>query len=431
MRKILLLGLAVVLAAAAHAQSGTNSPYSQYALGVQSDNSNSFSRGMNGLALGFREGNTINSLNPASYSALDSLSFIFDAAVSGQITNFNEAGVKKNANNANFEFVNAGLRLARHLGMSFGLMPYTNIGYNYSSTRYVDDTQSTTCAYTYSGSGGLHHVYLGLGWEIFHGLSIGVNAGYMWGELSHSIVNSYSDSYVNTLSRYYTAEVRNYKVDFGLQYSLNVGKEDNVTIGATYGLGHKLNSDATLNIVSNNSQTGVADSLTLTAADAYEVPTTIGAGFAWKHGRKWAVGADYTLQKWSSTSYPVYSENGSGTPTYAAQAGTMSDRHKVVVGGMYCPKYNGRSIIQRTHYRAGVGYATPYLKINGKDGPKELSASVGLGIPITNQYNNRSTLNISAQWTHRNATDMIKENTFRVTIGMNFDERWFAKWKLK
>jgi len=253
----------------------------------------------------------------------------------------------------------------------------------------------------------------------------------MWGELSHSIVNSYSDSYVNTLSRYYTAEVRNYKVDFGLQYSLNVGKEDNVTIGATYGLGHKLNSDATLNIVSNNSQTGVADSLTLTAADAYEVPTTIGAGFAWKHGRKWAVGADYTLQKWSSTSYPVYSENGSGTPTYAAQAGTMSDRHKVVVGGMYCPKYNGRSIIQRTHYRAGVGYATPYLKINGKDGPKELSASVGLGIPITNQYNNRSTLNISAQWTHRNATDMIKENTFRVTIGMNFDERWFAKWKLK
>ena len=39
----------------------------------------------------------VNYLNPASYSAIDSMTFILDAGISGQVTNFNENGVKKNA----------------------------------------------------------------------------------------------------------------------------------------------------------------------------------------------------------------------------------------------------------------------------------------------------------------------------------------------
>ena len=34
--------------------------------------------------------------------------------------------------------------------------------------------------------------------------------------------------------------------------------------------------------------------------------------------------------------------------------------------------------------------ATPYFKMNGVDGPKEISVSAGFGIPIMNAYNNRS-----------------------------------------
>ena len=56
---------------------------------------------------------------------------------------------------------------------------------------------------------------------------------------------------------------------------------------------------------------------------------------------------------------------------------------------------------------------------------------MGFGIPIMNGYNNRSVLNISAQWNHRDATGLIKENTFRINIGLTFNERWFAKWKVE
>ena len=56
-----LIGVAFV--SAMFAQSGTNSPYSQYGLGLMSDQTSGFNRGMNGLGLGFRESNQVNFIN--------------------------------------------------------------------------------------------------------------------------------------------------------------------------------------------------------------------------------------------------------------------------------------------------------------------------------------------------------------------------------
>ena len=68
--------------------------------------------------------------------------------------------------------------------------------------------------------------------------------------------------------------------------------------------------------------------------------------------------------------------------------------------------------------------------IDGKSGPKEFSVSAGFGIPLQNAYNHRSVLNISAQWAHTSADNLIRENTFRINVGLTFNERWFAKWKI-
>ena len=88
MKKILITASMIAASLSVMAQSGTNSPYSQYGLGTLDEQAGGFNRGMNGLGLGFHEHNQINSLNPASYASIDSLSFIFDAGISGQITNY-------------------------------------------------------------------------------------------------------------------------------------------------------------------------------------------------------------------------------------------------------------------------------------------------------------------------------------------------------
>lgn len=411
------------------AQSGTNSPYSQYGLGQLSEQTSGFNRGMNGLGLGFREHNQVNYINPASYSSMDSLTFIFDAGLSGQITNFSERGHKVNANNADFEYAVAGFRAFKHIGVSFGIIPFTNVGYNYSMTDYLNGDRNTTYTNTYSGSGGIHQVYLGAGWEFLKGLSVGANISYIWGDIERAVVNSYSDTWINTLSKYYTATVSSYKLNFGLQYSLDISKKNSLTVGLTYELGHKLNSDPNCKIISMNSSTAVADTSSFSVKNGLEIPVSFGVGLMWNHNNKLKLGTDFVYQKWGGIKYPVYKVIND-VPSYVLSDNYYSDRYKVTVGGEFCNNAMSRNFFDRIRFRAGMSYSTPYYKINGQDVPKEISVSAGFGIPIINSYNNRSMLNISGQWVHSAAKGMLTENTFRINIGMTFNERWFMKWKV-
>ena len=116
---------------------------------------------------------------------------------------------------------------------------------------------------------------------------------------------------------------------------------------------------------------------------------------------------------------------------YPLKEDYFKDRHKVAVGGEYCKNINSRRFFERMKFRVGASYTTPYLNINGQDGPKEICVSAGFGIPLVNVWNNRSTLNISGQWVRMDAYNMLKENTFRINVGITFNERWFMKWKVE
>lgn len=434
MKKVILAALMLGGVVAASAQSGTKSPYSQFGLGALADQSAGFNRGMSGVGYGFREHNQVNYLNPASYSAIDSLSLIFDAGVSLTLTNFEEAGKKVNAKTANFEYAVAVFRVVKNVGVSFGLVPFSNIGYSYKNTDRVSDlpspsTPSTTYTNTYTGSGGIHQAYLGIGWQPFKGFSIGVNASYLWGDYSNNISNTYSDAYANSLYKNYTADISSYKLDFGVQQTLNITKKDQATIGVTYSPGHKLKADPECAIISHNSQTAVSDTAKFVIKDGLSIPNVFGVGMVWNHNNQWKVGFDYQYQKWGNIEYPQYAIVNN-VPQYKLEKGLLQDRQKIAFGGDYCKGERYRSLFSRIHYRAGVSYATPYYKINGKDGPKELSISAGIGIPIRNVWNNRSMLNISGQWVNQKASGFINENSFRINIGFTFNERWFAKFKV-
>jgi hypothetical protein len=235
-----------------------------------------------------------------------------------------------------------------------------------------------------------------------------------------------SSTAVNSLKKKYTADFSNYVLDFGLQYDLRMGKKDMVTLGATYGFGHKLSADATCDIINSNSTISKADTTHLVISDAFELPHTFGAGLAYSHLNTLTVGIDGTLQRWGKLKFPKES-NGQ----YQLASGMLKNSYKVTVGTEWTPRYNSRRLIDRIKYRIGASYMTPYYKIGNIDGPKQYSVSAGFGIPIQNQINARSYLNISAQWVNQSADGLLKENTFRINLGLTFNERWFAKWKVE
>lgn len=419
-KKIIASFLLAAMTVSTYAQSGTNSAYSQYGFGVLADQSLSANRGMNGVGLAMRQGNRANVLNPASYSAVDSITMIFDMGLAGQITNIKEGKNSVNANNASFEYAVGSFRLLKNVGFTFGLIPFSNVGYNYAHEQYLDETNGTMTT-TMKGSGGLRQVFIGAGWRFLKPLSVGFNLSYLWGSIDRTVTSSSTVDMYN-LQKTYSASVRNYKLDFGLQWQQRLSKTDDVTLGVTIGLGHKLGADPTL-VVAN---TSTSQSTTYTIKNGLKLPMTYAAGVAWQHRHSLLIEADVKMQKWGSTEFPVYENND-----YQLKSGILKDRYEVRAGAEWTPNRMSRNLLNRVNYRIGAGYATPYYKINGQNGPKELSVSAGFGIPIQNGWNGRSMLSITGQWVQTSAKGLLKENAFRLTIGMTFNERWFQKWKVQ
>ena len=428
MNKILASFVLATMTTSAFAQSNTNSPYSQFGLGDLTDQSVGFNKGMNGVGLAMRRGNEVNTMNPASYSAVDSLTMLFDAGLSGQITNYKENGTKMNGKSGGFDYVVGQFRAFKGVGVTFGVLPYSNIGYNYSQSEYLNDASITKMTTTNKGDGGMHQLFIGTGIRLFKPLSIGANLSYLWGDYNRSITSSSSASNVSALQMLYTSDISSYKLDLGMQLELPLSKLDNITLGATWTPGHSLKADAKCSVINSNSTISKADTTAYKLADALSIPTSFGFGLAYNHGQQFRMGADFTMQKWGSVDYPSFD---SQAKTYTLKSGLLKDNYRVNVGAEWTPRPMGRKFLQRVHYRAGVGMATPYYYINGKEGPKELSASIGFGIPIMNGYNGRSMLNISGQIVNRSADNMIKETMLRLNIGLTFNERWFAKWKVE
>lgn len=419
-KKIIASFLLAAMTVSTYAQSGTNSAYSQYGFGVLADQSLSANRGMNGVGLAMRQGNRANVLNPASYSAVDSITMIFDMGLAGQITNIKEGKNSVNANNASFEYAVGSFRLLKNVGFTFGIIPFSNVGYNYAHEQYLDETNGTMTT-TMKGSGGLRQVFIGAGWRFLKPLSVGFNLSYLWGSIDRTVTSSSTVDMYN-LQKTYSASVRNYKLDFGLQWQQRLSKTDDVTLGVTIGLGHKLGADPTL-VVAN---TSTSQSTTYTIKNGLKLPMTYAAGVAWQHRHSLLIEADVKMQKWGSTEFPVYENND-----YQLKSGILKDRYEVRAGAEWTPNRMSRNLLNRVNYRIGAGYATPYYKINGQNGPKELSVSAGFGIPIQNGWNGRSMLSITGQWVQTSAKGLLKENAFRLTIGMTFNERWFQKWKVQ
>lgn len=409
--KALLLSAITLLAVPVCAENGMNSPYTRYGFGQLCGMETGTSKSMGGTGIGVRNSNQINMLNPASYAAIDTLTFLLDIGASLSNTNIAENGVKLNARNTTFDYLAMQFRLLPRLGFTLGMMPYSNIGYKFGGTEtiYDDEDGKVTSTNTYSGEGGLHQVTAGLGYSPFKGLSVGANFSYIYGEMYHYIYNQYSDANITKRTKLYMADITTYNLNFGLQYQANIGKS-RLTFGATYRPGANIDDEAyVIETIS------VSDTI---GRYHMALPTEYGAGVSYTYDNRLTIAADYSVQQYSTVEF------------FGAKG---CDRTRASLGVEYIPELLTRKLLRRTRYRAGLHYATAHYTIDGKQGPTEYGAIVGVGLPIMNGWNGKSIVNISAQAVHTrpNAPGMITENSLRLNIGLSFNETWFNKWKVQ
>ena len=129
MKKLLLSIFASLLLLQSYGQDNIGTPYSIFGYGLQPENQGPYAA-MGGVSAAMRDNKNINFLNPASYTALDSVRFYFQGALSGEfawISTHKESSYYNVAQNANLAMA---LRLRRNLYFSFGFTQKSDVGYD-------------------------------------------------------------------------------------------------------------------------------------------------------------------------------------------------------------------------------------------------------------------------------------------------------------
>lgn len=423
-KKIAIASMLVVAQLSLNAQNNTNSPYTRFGYGELADRSFGAGRAMGGVGIGLRSPKQINPLNPASYSSMDSLTFLFDFGASGQLSWFYD-GVNRQKNlNGNVEYIALQFPVTRWLAVSAGLLPYSHVGYSFGKA-YTEVASPYQEVFT--GTGSLSEVYAGLSVDIWKKrLAVGANVGYLFGDLAHnrSLQFTSGSNYKNVLYMK-QLDVRDVKFDFGIQYTHPVGKREYLTLGATYSPGKRLNAESyNLSQIGNeNSGTGYETTTDTVRGQRSDIATSFGFGASYVKENKLTLAADFLFENWSRC-------------YYFGEKGSFKDRLRVAAGAEYIPNYMERNYLKRIRYRAGFHYSNSYLNISMKEGNAtkqggydEYGASLGFGLPL---IDNRSFLNISFEYVKVKPAlkSMIDEQHFRFTVNYTFNELWFYKRKL-
>lgn len=395
---------------AAWAQSSTMTPYSRYGYGILNDNATSMQRGMGGVGYAMNSGRQVNVMNPASYAAIDSLTFLFDMGVDMDMMWAKEGVLKDNSLGGGLDYITMSFPICKRVGASIGLLPY-------SSTNYTFTDSIANASTAHQGAGNINQAYLGVAVNPFRGLYLGVNVAYMFGHTINDIYASTITGSTALFERYIS--VRDWRMDIGLQYSLNINPYNCVTLGFSYSPEKNLHGDA-YGLYYDQSLDTKPDTIGNGSLNGnYSLPASYGGGINYRWRDKLMVEADFLYQPWKDAKYAKI-EN--------FESNDFSNRWKVSVGAQYTP-YSRGSYAQRMQYRAGAFYNHDYIMVRGNN-VREYGASIGLGLPVPGF---KSVVNLAFQYRHREASPMslVKENYFTITLGVNFNEMWFDTWKIR
>ena len=390
-----------------------NSPYSMYMTGDITPGQFAPGRAMGGTSVGLRIPNRINIINPASYTAQDTLSFIFDMGFEGDYINLSNETETQGTQNFNISHISAGFKANKYWAGGVGLMPYSKTGYNIILNPTINEVSLKSIK---KGVGDLNRLYAGSAFNLIPSLSIGINFSYIFGDLSKSL-HTYFPEFDSVSQDYYKTEkifTNGFMWDFGIQYTYQ--KEKNkITVGAIYQPETELQAENHINhyYLLPNYTSVILQSDTINVKTT--IPSKIGFGISYTLDDRFTFAFDYKTQDWSNS--VIFGNKDS-----------VSVSNDFNFGLQIIPNTKTKDFLKRLNYRAGGFYQTTPIKI-GDEHIKNYGVTMGLGIP----YKNTNTMfNIACEIGKRgNLTgNIIQENYIKVIFDISFFDYWFYKPKI-
>lgn len=402
----------------------SHSPYTRYGYGKLGTPGNASTRGMGEVGIAVRSNNYTTLANPASLTAIDTLTMIFSMGVDADYSSFRENGKSESDWDAGLSYMTMHFPLWRNFAMSLSLSPYSMVGYNYGYIEKkpvinaINKHDTLSVSNNYTGVGGINNFMMGMGYRAFQTkmqeLNIGFNAGFLFGTIQHGIVLNTSSQ---SNSTYVTREmsVRGLHLQFGAQYTQRLNATRSITLGATFQPQLNLHVDADETKLSTD---------TLQVGETYrrsiKSPMKFGVGLSYNVLRQLMVSAEYEMTRWS--------EVNALQTDFIISDGLFKDVHRLAVGAEFIPKAGSSHFFQNCRYRAGFNTKNSYLSL-GDSNLQEYAVSAGFSMPV----NRRCFLDFSVGYNRLQPKEskMLKEDYLTLSVGVTFNEMMFFRNRLR
>jgi long-subunit fatty acid transport protein len=419
MIKKFILSIGLLFSLMSVAQEGTSSPYSFYGIGDIRFRGTTDTRSMGGLSV-FPDSIHLNLQNPALLASLKTTTFSISATSyrSKLKTETNSSNTARTA----LDYLAVGLPLGK-AGLSFGLIPYSAVGYKIENVATETNPETTR----FNGVGGINKAFIAVGTEIYKNLSIGIDMQYNFGKIETTSLSSISGIELSTLE----SNISNgagISMNTGVSYFTKITKKLTFFTSATFAPESKLKftNQRKINLVQIFSAGGFS---TIDAANGevnvpdttIKLPQTTSFSVAIGEQKKWSVGSEITHRN-SNTYSNRFVDSGSQS--------SFENSTRYIVGGYYIPKYNSfDNYLYRINYRLGLRYEKTGLVINNQS-VEDQAITLGFGLPMN--ANMGSNLNIGLEYGKRGKTSygLVQDNYFNISVGLSFNDVWFRRRKI-
>ncbi len=414
MKKNLIISILIISFFEAHSQTN-NSPYSVLGIGDIEDSYFNRTNGLANTGFAYRNNRSLVNNNPASLTALENQWFIGEIGLRAKYITYTGESVdpyKNTSFDITFRRFAFGTKIGKYWGTSVGLMPYSSENYEFTVTQPILGTIGETAQAYYKGYGGVNKVYWANGLELFHHVSLGLTASYLFGSINQkSILQNpqIPSAYASTNKNIF---LTNFYLDYGIQFYGKIGKAWNFVVGGTYANKTSLNAQYTILILGQ-------DSSILKNAEVnqtyFTLPNTYGVGISLTKNQKYTLLADYKYQEWTPLNYTGF--NYSLQNSYRGSIGFEISQKKSI--------YN--SMVETSYFQAGVYYGESYLNVFGTQ-IKDMGITAAIGINAK-----RSPFAWALTFTYgvtgTQQGKLIQENYFNVGILLSYRDFWYTKGK--
>jgi len=421
MIKKIIVSICLLFSLAIFAQESTSSPYSFYGIGDIKFKGSVENRSMGSISV-LPDSIHINIQNPAQLACLK----LTGLALGGTYANTKSKTETQEAKarRTSLDYMIVGIPVGK-VGIGFGLIPYSSVGYKIGRIAYVTNNNNDTIRSIisrYNGIGGVNKVFLGFGYRLTKNINIGGDLQYNFGTIETKSLQYQTDLQYGSRENN-VSDLRGVNFDLGITYQTKVKSKYSFFSSLAYTPEAVLTSGNTRNIeivqLLSTSAVSVIERQNISVEDTkIKLPSKLSFGSGFGQVKKWLVGGEITFTQNSVMSNRFTDINGA----------TFENSVRYSLGGFFIPNYNSySSYYKRMVYRGGLRYENTGLVIQDKP-ITDFAANIGLGMPLGGTFTN---INIGLEIGKRGTKyyNLVEENYINLSVGLSLSDKWFVKRK--